>query len=194
MYGSPFTHSLTRVLEEKANRPSGLLVTELQTFLSKDQVLEDQSPVHVFISGHYKPIKLRPIGKAAAQGSAQDPPGDSMTSTAESELKALLAISFYGQVLSDVEEFVDWLNSQHPKEVSRIEVERVGIEGSFDSCSTLVLLSMPIHIWARLKECSGTSLVGFVKSRNLSLNKYEDNMTVRPFAWDIFSYNNSQRL
>jgi hypothetical protein len=175
--GSPFTYSLTSIPEKEASRPSGLLMVELQTLLSTDKVLKDQSPIHVVISGHVNPIKLRPIGSTAEQQLTDDP----NLSAAEPELKALLAISFRGQVMPEVEEFVNWLTSQYPKEISHIELERVGIEGSFDSCSTLVLLSMPISTWAYLKELSGSLFVGFVKSRNLSFDKYQTTIAVRTF-------------
>lgn len=59
--GSPFTHSLIENLQDSATRPHGLLMTELQTLLSFDKVLEKESPIHIVISGHDSPIKLRPI-------------------------------------------------------------------------------------------------------------------------------------
>jgi hypothetical protein len=55
---------------------------------------------------------------------------------------------------------------KYPEEVAKIEVERVSIEGSFDGGSTLMLLSMPISVWAHLDGSHGSSLAGFVKSRN----------------------------
>jgi hypothetical protein len=45
-----------------------------------------------------------------------------------------------------MEEFVQWLNSQYPEEVAKIEVEKASIKGSFDGGSTLILLSMPISM------------------------------------------------
>jgi hypothetical protein len=103
----------------------------------------------------------------------------STSHTAKSELKALLAISFRGEVLPEMEEFVRWLNSQYPQEISRIEVERVSIEASFDSCSILMLLSMPISLRAHLHKSSGSALVCFVKSRNLLVDMYHDVVKVR---------------
>lgn len=77
-----------------------------------------------------------------------------------------------------MEEFVRWLNSKYPKEISGVEVERVILEGSFNSCSTLTLLSMPIPIWAHLGELSGSLLVGIVKSSNHAFNKYQERIKV----------------
>jgi hypothetical protein len=50
---SPFTHILIRHLEESATRPHGLLMTEIQALLSLDKVLENQSPIHVLLTGHH---------------------------------------------------------------------------------------------------------------------------------------------
>jgi hypothetical protein len=99
-------------------------MTELQAFLSLDEDLENQSPNHV-LSGHDNPINLRPIPKGE-----QQPTESSASPTTKPELKALVAISFRGNVLPKMEEFVRWLNSQYPKEISQIEVERVSLEGS----------------------------------------------------------------
>jgi len=87
---------------------------------------------------------------------------DLTSQTVKPELKALLAISFRGNVLPEMEVFVQWLNFQYLKEVAKIEVERVSIEGSFDGGSTLMLLSMPISVWAHLDGSHGSSLAGFV--------------------------------
>jgi hypothetical protein len=165
--GSPFTHTLIKHLEESATRPHGLLMTELQALLSLDKVLESQSPIHVLLTGHHNPIKLRPLFSEAELKEIES----STSQTVKPELKALLAISFRGNVLPEMEEFVQWLNSQYPTEVAKIEVERVSIEGSFDSCSTLMLLSIPLSVWAYLDGSHGSSLAGFVKSRNLVADK-----------------------
>ena len=180
--GSPFTHTLIKHLEESATQPHGLLMTELQALLSFDKVLENQSPIHVLLAGHHNPIKLRPLLSEAELKAIES----STSQTVKSELKALLAISFQGNVLPKMEEFVQWLNSQYPKEVAKVEVEKVSIEGSFDSGSTLMLLSMPISVWAHLDGSHGSSFVGFVKSRNLLTNKSKLRMTreEREKAWE----------
>ena len=171
--GSPFTDTLIRHLEESATRPRGLLMTELQTLLSLDKVLENQSPIHVLLTGHHNPIKLRPLLSEAELKEIESP----TSQTIKPELKALLAISFRGNVLPEMEEFVQWLNSQYPKEVAKIEVERVSIEGYFDGGSTLMLLSMPISMWAYLDGSHGSTFAGFVKSRNLLVDESKLRMT-----------------
>jgi hypothetical protein len=171
--GSPFTHTLIRHLEELVKQPYGLLMTELNALLSLDKVLENQSPIHVLLAGYNNPIKLRPLLSEAELKEIES----STSQTVKPGLKALLAISFRGDVLPKMEEFVQWLNSQYPKEVAEVEVERVSIEGSFDSGSTLILLSMPISMWAHLDGSYGSSLAGFVESTNLLTDKSKLRMT-----------------
>ena len=118
---------------------------------------------NVTLTGHHNPIKLRPLLSETKLKEIES----STSQTIKPELKALIAISFRGDVLPEMEEFLQWLKSQHPKEAV---LERVSIEGSFDSSSTLMLLSVPISLWAHLDR-SHCSLVGFVKSRNLLHDK-----------------------
>lgn len=158
--GSPFTHTLIQHLEEGAKQPYGLLITELQTFLSLDKVLEDQSPNHVILMGHYNPIKLMPLISEAELELMQT----QISQRSEPKLRAVLAVNFRGEILPDMQEFIQWLNSQCSKEVAGIEVKSVSmkIEASFDSCSTLMLLSIPLPMWAYLQEKSWL-LVGWIR-------------------------------
>jgi hypothetical protein len=168
--GSPFTHTLIEHLTESVTRPQGLLTTELQTLMSLDKVLEKQSPIHVVLTGHHNPINLRPlISDAKLKEEA-----NRVSQSVKPEVKALLAVSFRGDTLPEMKEFVQWLNSQYPKEVAKIEVESVNIEASFDSCSTLMLLSMPLSLWSHLRGNSGYWLVGFVKSRNVLTENHQE--------------------
>jgi hypothetical protein len=102
--GSPFTYVLTKHLREEAARPGGLVISELLTLMSLDEVLANQSPIHVVLSGHHDPIKLGPSSSQAAQ---KNP----------TILRALNAISFRGNLLPEVREFVWWLNSKDPSKV-----------------------------------------------------------------------------
>lgn len=131
--------------------------------MSLDKTLEKQSPIHVVLSGHHNPIKLGPLLSAEELKEVKHSASKSM----KPSLKALIAVSLRGDVAPDVGEFVQWLNSQCPEEFVDVEVERVDVEGSFASRSTLVLMSVPISIWAYLHGRRGFSLVGFVASRNM---------------------------
>jgi len=119
--GSPFTSTLIKHLKNQAAQPNGLLITELQTLLSYDEVLKDQSPIHVFLSGHYSPIKLKPLVPATGQGGVEigipqsiDPP-----------LKIIVAIYYREGALPDHEVFARSLKSQSSREIARIEVEDI---------------------------------------------------------------------
>jgi hypothetical protein len=160
--GSPFTHSLIKHLEERAMQPHGLLVAELQTFLSLDEVLEKQSPNHVVLAGHYNPIKLQPL-LSKSELKKMKP----LTSQPRKpELRAVLAVNFREDRLPEQEDFIQWLTSLCPRDVSGIQVQSVEIEASFDGCSTLAFVSMPLSMWAYLERSPGYWFVGFVKSRN----------------------------
>lgn len=49
--------------------------------------------------------------------------------------------------------------------------EHIAIEAVYKSCSTLLLLSMPLVVWNMMPENSAYSFVGFVKSPNLMQNQ-----------------------
>lgn len=182
--GSPFTHTLTKHLEEQVSRPYGFLMAELQTLLSLDKLLEDQSPIHVILMGHYNPIKLRPLCSEADLEEIRTKMDPITTPT----VKALLAVSFRGEELPNMKDFVQWLNYRCPQEVSKIRVESVNIEASFDACSTLMLLSMPVSMWAQLQKIRGCSLVGFVKSRNVLTQKESIPQKVGFLLWRSILY------
>jgi hypothetical protein len=166
VFGSPFTSTLIKHLEEQATQPNGLLIKELQALLSYDEVLKDQSPIHVVFMGHYSPIKLRPLVPVTEQGGVKI----RMLQSIEPPLKVTLAISCQGRALPDREEFVRWLKSQYSKETAQIEVEEVGITTS-NSCPTFTLLSIPIFLWAYLQGVPDCLLVGFVKPTNVLTSK-----------------------
>ena len=113
--------------------------------------------------GHHNPIILRssfPTGITTLAG-------NTISTKREQSLQALLAVSFRGDALPEVEEFVRWLTYQYPTEIAKMEVQRITLEAAFESCSTLMLLKMPTAVWARLKDDPAYSLVGFIKSGNL---------------------------
>jgi len=63
-------------------------MTELQALLSLDKVLESQSPIHVLLTGHHNPIKLRPLSEAELKEIES-----STSQTVKPELKARLDAS-----------------------------------------------------------------------------------------------------
>jgi hypothetical protein len=117
--------------------------------------------------GHRRPIKLMPLLSNTAAVVEESETRESVSVVPD--LKALISASFRGEVFPDVHDFVQWLNTECPGEVSNIEVQALNTEAAFDGYLSLVVLfsSMPISLWAKLRELPGCSLVGFVKSRNL---------------------------
>jgi len=136
-------------------------VTELQTFLSTDDILNNQSPNHCAIEGHRKPILLKPLVAAKDQNK------DDQTVSPATQIRVLIAISFRGDTLVAVQGMADWLEGyQLSDEVDNIEVGSV-VESIYESCSTLVEVVIPLWLWASLPDLPGCSFVGFVKSSNL---------------------------
>ena len=154
--GSPFTHSLIKLLRGAAQRSEEYLITELRTELSLDPVLDMQSPNHVVLTGHHKPIKLRPLPRK----SNFPAPATSLSH----DTRVLLAVSLQQDTTlsdADITEWANWL-SEIPKEVAKVEIEAV-----FQSHSSLILVSMPIKTWASLVSDPAYIFIGFVKSGNL---------------------------
>jgi hypothetical protein len=167
---SPFTDTLIRHLHEKRIRQGGLYVSELDSFMATDRVLEKQSPIRRVIKGHHSSILLEPLN--STESILASPPS-------EPERRVLLSVNFRGQTLPDMKDFVLWLNTLRPPEVCGIRVQNIEIEASYDSNSTLMLLSMPIRLWASFPEAPGCSLVGFIKSKNNLLKRDNDSRKVR---------------
>jgi hypothetical protein len=160
---SPFTATLIEVLKKMASRPNGLLAAELQTFLSIHGVLNNQSPNHCVIEGHRRPILLKPLAPTKDE-SESDQASPAMVAA---ELNVLIAISFRGDTSVTAEEMANWLGDyQLPNEVVGIEVRSV-VESIYESCSTLMEVSIPLWLWALLPDIPGCFFVGFLKSRNL---------------------------
>ena len=82
------------------------------------------------------------------------------------ELRALVSVNFRGDLPSDPNDFVLWLTSLCPVEVSGVQLQTIEVEACFESNSTLTLISMPLKIWASFQETPACSLIGFVKSQN----------------------------
>lgn len=58
--GSNLTQALLKHIRNPSQYPNGLLISELTHMLHTDPVLSEQSPNHITISGHDRPIVLRP--------------------------------------------------------------------------------------------------------------------------------------
>lgn len=66
--GSYFTSALIQDLKKRSNQPGSFLVSELACALHHDTSLEEQSPNYIPISGHGRPIRLRPLNQVPTAG------------------------------------------------------------------------------------------------------------------------------
>jgi hypothetical protein len=123
--GSPFTSALIKHLSKEETQLSGLLISELQTMLSYDEILKNQSPNHVVVMGHRSPINLKPLVPETKQKKVEI-----TTSQSQIEVPLKIDMSLLCLAVPDSKEFIRWLTSQPPKEIALIEVEKVLLTSS----------------------------------------------------------------
>ena len=80
------------------------------------------------------------------------------------ETRVLLSVSVAEDIGHDTAQWVHWLTTGAPWEVTKIDVK---VEAIFKSHSTLVLVSIPIVAWTQLPETAAYQFIGFVQSANL---------------------------
>ena len=78
--------------------------------------------------------------------------------------RVLLAVSVAEDVAHNVVQWVSWLTTAVPWDVSKVDVR---LECMYESHSTLLLVSVPIVGWNRLPESAAYRFIGFIKSGNL---------------------------
>ncbi len=108
------------------------------------------------------PMDLSSNDESPFSASAQQSSQSSVT--AGSETRVLLAVSIQQDAAHDVSQWVTWLTTQAPWDVTKVEVK---VEGAYESHSTLVLVSIPIYAWDGLPEKDAYRFIAFVKSSNL---------------------------
>ena len=82
--------------------------------------------------------------------------------------RVLLAVSVAEDVAHNVAQWVSWLTTAAPWDVSKVDVR---LECMYKSHSTLLLVSVPIVGWNRLQESAAYRFIGFIKSGNLIREK-----------------------
>ena len=93
--------------------------------------------------------------------SADNPLSPSPISPSEkTETRVSLSISVTAEVEHNVAQWVSWLTTAVPPDVVRVE-------SIFRGHSTLVLVSIPIIGWSRLRKTSAYRFIGFIKSEDL---------------------------
>jgi len=105
------------------------------------------------------------------EGSSTDPTTLSESSKNINPLEVLLAVRLEDDFFLDDQEgdegkklrsWCDWLKSV-PKGAKDVK-----IQGIYNSCSTLILLSLPVVLWDLLPRNAAYSFIGFVNSDNLA--------------------------
>ena len=84
----------------------------------------------------------------------------SMSPSEKTETRVFLSISVTEEVEHNVAQWVSWLTTAVPPDVLRVEY-------IFRGHSTLVLVSIPIIAWSRLRKTSAYRFIGFIKSEDL---------------------------
>ena len=95
------------------------------------------------------------------------------------DTRVLLSISVAEEVGHNIQQWVSWLTTAAPWDVSKVNVR---VESMFKSHSTLVLVSVPIIGWNRLSQIAAYRFIGFIKSDDLlceSKCRPEPDMTIR---------------
>ena len=108
----------------------------------------------------------RPTGPSSNMGIAHHaiPSPVSLTEST----RVLLAVSVAENVAHNVAQWVSWLTTAAPWDVSKVDVR---LECMYKSHSTLLLISVPTVGWSRLPESAAYRFIGFIKSGNLICEK-----------------------
>jgi hypothetical protein len=123
---------------------------------------------HASLQGHGDyalgddPMDLSSVDESLFSASAQHSSQSSVS--AESETRVLLAVSIQHDATHDVSQWVTWLTTQAPWDVTKVEVK---VEGAYESHSTLVLVSIPTYAWDGLPDKEAYRFIDFIRSSNL---------------------------
>src|SRR6202008_878901 len=68
---------------------------------------------------------------------------------------------------ADVSEFANWILKVSADAVDvELAVNAVTIENVYNSCSTLMLVKMPLHIWGWIQKDPAMTFIGYVSGEN----------------------------
>lgn len=77
------------------------------------------------------------------------------------DTRVLLSVSVVQDASHDVSNWVSWLTSAAPWDVTKVDVQ---VHSVFKSYSTLIIVSIPTSIWDRLPERPAYRFIGFIRS------------------------------
>lgn len=125
----------------------------------------DQSGFATSSIAGMSPDENKPLSPPASVSSPKSAP----LPPTKQETRVLLSVSVSEDIGHDIAQWVHWLTTGVPWDVTKVDVTKVDvtIEGIFKSHSTLVLVSIPITAWTQLAETAAYQFIGFVQSANL---------------------------
>lgn len=170
-YPRSFSTALVEELQAFKGRP--FTVAMLHSRLITMRWRLASTPVYALLSEHGgHSIELAPRPRPAGFPDPPDPldseiPVDTMgTSSPEASITAdtrvLLAVSIADDATCNVVEWKEWLLSQAPWDVTKIEVK---VEAVFKSHSTMLITSLPTVAWDLLPDKAAYRFIGFVAYR-----------------------------
>ena len=80
------------------------------------------------------------------------------------DTRVLLSVSVDQDAIHDVSQWVSWLTTEAPWDVTRVDVK---VESIFKSHSTLMIVSIPTCAWSRLPERPAYRFIGFIRSDDI---------------------------
>lgn len=80
------------------------------------------------------------------------------------DTRVLLSVSVVQDAVHDVSQWVSWLTTAAPWDVTKVDVQ---VHSIFKSYSTLVVVSVPTSAWNRLLERPAYRFIGFIRSGNI---------------------------
>ena len=101
-----------------------------------------------------------PISDSSSKRGVMSDITNSAVSLPQTKARVLLSISVTEEVEHNVAQWVSWLTTAVPPDILQIE-------STFRGHSTLVLVSIPIIGWSRLRKTSAYRFIGFIKSEDL---------------------------
>ena len=125
--------------------------------------VEDSASVEESSSA-YEPMDTSFHDETTTLSSTQ--PSSQSSPSSNSGTRVLLAVSVSQEADLDIDQWISWLTTQAPWDVTAVDVQ---VEGIYRSHSTLVLASVPTPVWDRLPARAAYQFVGFIKSGNLLL-------------------------
>ena len=90
-----------------------------------------------------------------------DSPSPQISQKPAADTRVLLSVSVVQDAVHDVSQWVSWLTTRAPWDVTKVNVQ---VHSIFKSHSTLIIVSVPTCAWNRLPERPAYRFIGFIRS------------------------------